>query len=253
MSESLQVALITGAGSGIGAAAATELARRGYALALADLDGEALGDVIRSLPGHADRILGERLDVADDGAVKRFVDRVLERFGRLDVAFNNAGIAGEARTTRDYPLDGWRKVLDVNLTGIFLCMRHEIDAMRAVGGGSIVNTASVAGLRGAAGGAAYCASKHGVVGLTRAASFECARDGIRVNAICPGFIDTPMTRGPQSIFSPAKLERGIGKSALKRFGTPQEVARTVAWLLSDEASYLTGLALPVDGGITAGF
>lgn len=249
----MRVAFITGAGSGIGAACAAELADRGYALALADLDRDALGSVLRSLGGHGDRLMGELLDVCDDRAVEAFLGRVLHRFGRLDVAFNNAGIAGEARTTPDYPLDGWRRVLEVNLTGVFVCMRHEIAAMRLTGGGAIVNTASVAGLRGATGGSAYCASKHGVVGLTRAAAFECARDAIRVNAVCPGFIDTPMTCGPNSIFTRARLERGVGKSALKRFGTAQEVARTVAWLLSDEASYLTGVALPVDGGITAGF
>ncbi len=247
-----KVAIITGGGSGIGQATALRLAEEGARLVVADIavdGGEKTVEKIRALYGEA---IFVRTDVTKDADCAALVAAALTQYGRLDIAFNNAGIVGYPLLTADYGLANWQRVIDVNLTGVFNCMTHEIQAMKQAGGGSIINTASIMGLRGAVGGSAYCAAKHGVVGLTKAAALEYGRNNIRINAVCPGYIETPMTVGEESIFPPHKLQEGLGRAAIRRMATPGEVGEVVVWLSSDKASYITGASFPVDGGITAG-
>lgn len=247
-----KVAIVSGAGSGIGRATALLLAREGARLVVADVaedGGKATVEQIGALGGEA---IFVRTDVTQDADCANLVAAALARYERLDIAFNNAGIVGYPLLTADYGTANWQRVIDVNLTGVFNCMTHEIPAMKQAGGGSIVNTASIMGLLGAVGGSAYCAAKHGVIGLTKAASLEYGRNGIRVNAVCPGYVETPMTVGDDSIFPSRKLQDGLGRAAIRRMATPDEVGEMVVWLSSDRASYITGASFPVDGGVTAG-
>jgi NAD(P)-dependent dehydrogenase (short-subunit alcohol dehydrogenase family) len=191
-----------------------------------------------------------RTDVTREEDCQSLVGRTLERFGRLDAAFNNAGIAGYPLLLADHSLAQWQRVLDVNLTGVFNCMRAQVKAMEETGG-AIVNTASIMGLRASPGGSAYCAAKHGVIGLTKAAALEYARNGIRINAVCPGYIETPMTVGEDAIFPEKKINAAVGRVALRRMAQPHEVAEMVVWLCSARASYVTGSSFTVDGGVTA--
>jgi NAD(P)-dependent dehydrogenase (short-subunit alcohol dehydrogenase family) len=243
-----KVAIVTGGGSGIGEACAITMAARGAAVLVADLDADAAGRVADGIEGEGGRSAAQRTDVADPEAVDAMVAAAVERFGRLDIGVNNAGIGGPNAPTGDYPLDGWRTVMSVNLDGVFYCTRAEVIAMRRTGGGSIVNMASILGSVGFAGAVAYVAAKHGVLGLTKNAAVEHAGDGIRVNAVGPGFIRTPL------------LEENLDEDALSgiaalhpvgRLGTAQEVAELVAWLASDAASFVTGSYYAVDGGYLA--
>lgn len=174
----------------------------------------------------------------------------IQKYGQLDFAFNNAGVVASPALTADCELTEWQRVLDINLSGVFHCMKYELPAMKSAGG-AIVNAASIMGLVGAVGGAAYCASKHGVIGLTKAAALEYGRHSIRVNAICPGFVETQLTVGESSSFTPEKLQAELHRTALKKLAAPEQVAATVVWLCSDLASYITGVSVPVDGGYTA--
>lgn len=244
------VAIVTGGAAGIGRATATAFAQRGAAVVIADLPNSGGEEVARALRDDGREALFVPTDVARDDDTAHMVAATLGRFGRLDWAFNNAGIEGPSTPLATVEPEGWAHVIAVNLTGVWHCMRHEIPAMKAFGGGAIVNCASIAGLVGFPGAAPYVASKHGVIGLTRTAALENAAAGIRVNAVCPGIIHTAMidrvTHGDRA--AEAQLAAG---EPIGRMGTAQEVAAAVAWLCSDEAGFITGTALPVDGGWTA--
>lgn len=243
-----KVAFVTGASSGIGRAAAEAFIARGYATALADRD-EAAGRRLAAELGAAGACVFIPCDVTDDETVRRAVATTVERYGRLDAAFNAAGVDGEhGKATADGSMENWNRVIAIDLTGLWSCMRYQIPQMLETGGGSIVNCASVAGLVGAPFFSAYVAAKHGVVGLTKTAALEYARQGIRVNAVCPGMIDTPMSRAGMT---PEIAEALVAESAIGRLGEPEEVARAVVWLCDEAPGFLTGQAIAVDGAWTA--
>ncbi len=245
-----KVALVTGGASGIGRAAALGFARGGASVVVADVDaagGEETADLIAQAGGGAAFV---KTDVRVATDVETMVAVAVRAFGRLDFAFNNAGTLGSGAAMIDFTEEDWDDVLDVNLKGVWLCMKHEIPALLRTGGGAIVNTSSVAGLVGSQHSPAYAASKHGVVGLTKTAALQYAPHGIRVNCVCPAAVYSPMletlvTRNPQV------GERLLASQPNERFASPEEVAEVVVWLCSDAASFVTGAALPVDGGYTA--
>ena len=252
-----KVAFVTGASSGIGRGAAEAFVARGYATVLVDRDEDAGREVEAQLRRSGECVF-IRCDVADDQAVGEAVEQAVSRYGRLDAAFNAAGVSGGSGATADYAVEHWTQVLAVDLTGVWLCMRHQIPQMLKTGGGSIVNCASAAGLVGFPYMPAYVAAKHGVVGLTKAAALEYARDGIRVNAVCPGYVDTPMT--DQSI---ARVSEKTGRSADQsrdaiaamnasgRLVTAEEVAASILHLCRPDSRSITGACLTVDGGTSA--
>jgi NAD(P)-dependent dehydrogenase (short-subunit alcohol dehydrogenase family) len=242
-----KAALVTGGGSGLGRASAIALARAGATVTVADVDEqggkETAALVSEEAGGDADFV---RADVTQADEVAAMVDKTVARWGHLDCALNNAGTTGVSAPTADYTLEDWNRALALNLTGVFLCLKYEIPAMLE-GGGAIVNMASGAGLVGFAGLPAYVASKHGVVGLTRAAALEYASQGLRVNAICPGSTRTPMLE--EFMGGDAQVERMMTRAVpLGRLGRPEEIAEAVVWLCSDAASFVVGHALAVDGG-----
>lgn len=239
-----KVAIVTGGGSGIGEACATLLARRGAQVLVADVAAEPAQRVASAI---GDAALAHVVDVADPVACEAMVGAAVERFGRLDVAVNNAGIGGPQAPTGEYPLDGWEAVISVNLSGVFHCLRAEIPAMLAGGGGAIVNMASILGSVGFARSVAYVSAKHGVVGMTRTAAIEYAPHGIRVNSVGPGFIETPLLAAA----SPEIVAGVAGLHPLGRLGRAEEVAELVAFLASDRASNTTGAYYVTDGGYTA--
>ena len=249
-----RVALVTGAASGIGRATALVFADEGAKLLLADVDGAGGGETVRLAGERGAEAFFITCDVSDSALVEALVEGCVERFGRLDCAFNNAGIGGESARLADYDEEAWNRVLAVNLTGVFLCMKSELRQMVTQGGGAIVNAASLVGVMGYPNLGAYNAAKHGVVGLTRTAALEYASHGIRVNAVCPGWIETPlvMDSGPQPASIPEVYEALAGLMPLGRLGKPEEVAAAVAWLCSDASSFVTGHPLLVDGGALAG-
>ncbi len=246
-------ALITGGGSGIGRATALAFAREGAWVAVADLSLENAKQTLVRLEAAGGQGVALQVDVADDASVAAMVAATIDAFGGLDCAFNNAGInpatagAGGGQKIADVSLESWNRMLAVNLTGVWLCLRHEVQAMRARGGGAIVNTASIAGLLGLAGASSYPVSKHGVVGLTKVAAADHASDHIRVNAICPGYIETPMTEETRQRHG----NRIIDRVPMSRFGEPEEIAEAVVFLCSDRASFVTGSCWTADGGYSA--
>lgn len=246
-----RVAIVTGASTGIGRATALAFAERGVAVVVADLDAERGESVAGEVVAAGSESLFVRTDVTDPDDVAGVVDRCVARFGRLDYAHNNAGIQTESAPTADCSIDDWDRTLAVNLTGVFLCMRAEITWMLAHGGGGIVNTSSAGGLKGFPGASAYVASKHGVIGLTKSAALEYAMSGIRVNAVCPGVIDTELVRGFTQDH-PEVADQLLAVEPVHRLGTAAEVADAVVWLCSERASFVTGHALVVDGGQLAG-
>lgn len=245
-----KIALVTGGAAGIGRASALALAREGATIMVADLDlagCEETAHLIAEAGGVARAL---RVDVAVEDAVAALVEATVSAFGRLDLAFNNAGIAGAVGRTADYPTDDWHRVIAVNLTGVWYCMKYELRQMLAQGGGAIVNTASIAGLIGMKNAPAYCAAKHGVVGLTKNAALEYAKSNIRINAVCPGGVRTNMTESADRDH-PGLLDKLAKQEPMGRLAEPEEIASAVVWLCSDGASFMTGHALAVDGGYVA--
>lgn len=245
-----KIALVTGGGSGIGQATALIFAREGAKVVVADVlveGGEATVSQIKKGGGDAVFV---KTDVSQDAEVEALVQKAVATYGRLDCAFNNAGIAGAAARTADYTQKQWDRVIGINLTGVWLCMKYEIAQMVKQGGGAIVNTASVAGLVGFRHGPAYVAAKHGVVGLTKTAALEYAKANIRVNAVCPGVINTPMFEKGLQI-DPRIADTMAAREPIGRLGKPEEIAEAVVWLCSEAASFVTGLPMAVDGGWVA--
>ena len=246
-----KVAIITGAGSGIGRATSKIFAREGARLLLADIVEAAGNETLKAVKDAGADAIFMKVDVSKASEPEAMVAKAVASFGRLDCAFNNAGIEGEGALTHKCSEENWNRVIAINLTGVWLCLKAEIAQMLSQGGGgAIVNTSSLAGIAGAIGGPAYVAAKHGVAGLTKAAALEYGRHGIRVNAVCPGPIRTPMMQRIMRGSSEAE-QRMIRSEPLKRFGEPEEIGETVAWLCSARASYVTGLPMPVDGGAFA--
>ena len=244
-----KVALVTGGASGIGRATALTFAREGAKLVVADMNADGGQQTVHMITENGGEATFVQVDVTSASAVEALISKTVETYGRLDCAHNNAGIWGGLRAlTAEYPEDRWQQVIAVNLTGVWLCMKYEIPQMLSQGSGAIVNTASAAGLVGSRGISAYVASKHGVVGLTKTAALEYAQQGIRVNCVCPGMIQTPMTES--ALRDPARQAQ-IAARPMGRVGTPEEIAEAVVWLCSDAASFITGHAMTVDGGYVA--
>jgi len=244
-----KVALVTGAASGMGLASARAFAEAGAAVVLADFREDVVTVEASKLISAGHRAIAIRCDVNDATQIEQMVSRAVAEFGRLDVAFNNAGVMPKISPTADSACEDWERVINTNLRGVWLCMKHELRQMKAQGSGAIVNNASVGAITGNPGIASYIASKHGVVGLTRTAALEYIHDGIRVNAVNPGLIDTQIARdvvaGNEQAY--AELAKHI---PIQRAGRPEEIAAAVLWLSSPAASYVVGQALTVDGGMT---
>ncbi len=247
-----KAALVTGGASGIGRATALAMAREGARVAVADRTEERAADTVAAINAAGGQAIAIGGDVANESDVAAMVARAVSAFGRLDCAFNNAGIGGGVVGPRNQRLhetsrEAFDGMIAINLTGVFLCMKHEIAQMLTQGGGAIVNTASIAGLIGLATSSNYVAAKHGVVGLTKTAAMEYARDNIRVNCVNPGYIATPMTEETVR----TRYDALMAKVPMKRMGTPEEIAEGVVWMCSDKASFMTGASHVIDGGYYA--
>lgn len=246
-----KIILITGAASGIGRAAAMAFAEAGGFVIASDLNEKGGLETVAKIKAMGEKATFIKTDVAVFEEVKKLMNQIVEQFGRLDIAINNAGINGVLARTVDYPVDDWERVISVNASSVYYCMKTQIPIMLQQGGGTIVNTASIAGLKGLPNSIAYTASKHAVVGMTKTAAMEYARHNIRINAICPVFTISPM-------FDPVALEKvakGIpdklkANVPMKRFAKVEEQVNAMMWLCSEKASFVTGHALPVDGGLT---
>jgi len=241
-----QVALVTGASSGIGRATAQAFAQANAAVVLVDINEHALRAATEALTADGHRAIGVICNVADEAAAAAMIARTVAAFGRLDMAFNNAGILGPVGDLTAETAAAFDDVTAVNLRGVWTCMKHELLQMRTQGSGAIVNCSSLGGLVGQAGRAAYHATKHGVIGLTKSAAMDYAPRGIRINAVCPGVIDTPMGAG----MGPDAIREIMRDQPIARLGRPDEIAAAMLWLCSPGASFVLGVALPVDGGFT---
>jgi NAD(P)-dependent dehydrogenase (short-subunit alcohol dehydrogenase family) len=239
-----KVVLITGAASGIGRAAALAFAAEGARVAILDRSADALGAVQASLKNEGSEALTMACDVSSPDQVDGAIKQVVDSFGRLDIAFNNAGVENKAAPVHEIDLAEWDRILGINLRGTFLCMKHELAQMVKQGGGVVVNTSSGAGIRGVAGGAAYAASKHAIIGLTRSAALDYAKQNIRVNAVLPGNIETPM----MDRFTGGDIQKAIDLEPVGRLGKPEEIAESVLWMASDLGGFVTGAATVIDGG-----
>jgi NAD(P)-dependent dehydrogenase (short-subunit alcohol dehydrogenase family) len=245
-----KVAFVTGAANGIGRAAALAFAREGVSVVVADRSEPGNQETARMIEEAGGRALTVQCDVSRADDVKAALQRTIETFGRLDFAFNNAGVEQPIMAAADITEGEWDRIVDINLRGVFLCVQHEIPLLLKQGGGVIVNTSSGAGVKGIAGQAAYCAAKFGIVGLTKAAALDYAKSNIRVNAVCPGIIETPMM-DRFSGGTPEGRERVIAQEPVGRMGRPEEIAAAVVWLCSDAAAFVVGHAMVIDGGQTA--
>ncbi len=243
-----KVALVTGGSSGMGQATAIAFAREGAKVVIAaDKNVKGSQETVKLIEKDGGEAIFVKTDVSKAAQVKALVDKTIEAYGRLDYAFNNAGIPGSWLRLADCTEEGWDHTIGVNLKGIWLCMKYEIIWMLKHGGGVIVNTASVGGLKALPTNADYSASKFGAVGLTQSAALAYAKDGIRINVVCPGLIDTPMTQRTTAQATGGEPPEKL--IPLRRMGTSEEIAEAVVWLCSDAASYVTGLAMTVDGGL----
>jgi len=245
-----KVAFVTGAASGIGRAAALAFAREGASVVAADVSEQNNKETAGMIEKQGGRAMAVRCDVTQAADVKEALDKTVEVFGRLDFAFNNAGVEPRKSVpTADFEEEEWDRIVDTNLRGVFLCMKYEIPLILRQGGGAVVNTSSGAGVIGIKGSPAYTAAKHGVIGLTRAAALDYAAQGVRVNAVCPGYIDTPM----MGRFTGGTAEgraKVIAEEPVGRMGKPEEIAEAVVWLCSDAAAFMVGHAMVIDGGQT---
>jgi NAD(P)-dependent dehydrogenase (short-subunit alcohol dehydrogenase family) len=244
-----QVALVTGAASGMGLATARAFAHAGAAVTLADVSDDALRQAVDEIRTAGGNVIGVVCDVADEAQVAAMVERTVAEFGRLDAAFNNAGIQVPSSEVADQPAEDYDRVNAINLRGVWACMKYELQQMRTQGSGAVVNCSSIGGLVGRAGLAAYHGTKHGVIGLTRSAALEYAARGIRINAVCPGTIDTPMVSSmlDKGMLAMDDLLRDL---PMKRLGKAEEIADAVLWLCSPGSTFVTGQSLAVDGGFT---
>ena len=244
-----RVALVTGAASGIGKSIALLYAKNRAKVVVSDIDDSGGQEIVEAITNMGGEAIFAHADVSKPDDCMRLVEQALTRYNRLDFACNNAGIGGEQNPVAQLSVEGWNRTLAINLSGVFYCMRHEIEAMLKNGGGSIVNMASILGQVGFAGAAAYVSAKHGVVGLTRTAALEYSKAGIRVNAVGPAFIQTPMIEGVTA--DPSAAQALTAAHPIGRLGQPEEVAELVIWLSSDKASFVTGNYYAADGGYLA--
>src|SRR5437773_3182286 len=245
-----KVALVTGAGSGLGLATVKAFAESGASVVLADWNEKAVRSAAGELAGQGHKALAIRCDVADDAQVEAMVDQTVVTFGRLDAAYNNAGVQNILAETADATREDFDRVTAINLRGVWSCMKFELRQMRKQGSGAIVNCSSIGGLVGGAGRGTYHAAKHGVIGLTKSAAREYAAKGIRINAVCPGLIWTPMTEKMIAAGQKEALEEMLKLVPIGRYGRPEEIADAVLWLCSDRSSFVVGQSISVDGGFT---